>query len=97
MIQGFRNKASASIYDDEATAPARRLLPMPLWRVAQRKLQLIHRATSLHDLAAPPANHLETLKGDRVGQHSIRINEQYRICFVWSPAGPTDVEIVDYH
>ncbi len=58
---------------------------------------MLHAATQLDDLRAPPANRLEKLKGDREGQHSIRINDQWRICFVWESAGPRDVEIVDYH
>jgi proteic killer suppression protein len=65
--------------------------------VALRKLRYLNAARVLSDLAAPPGNRLEPLKGDRVGQHSIRINDKWRICFVWTPAGPTDVEIVDYH
>ena len=65
--------------------------------VAQRKLQMLEDAVELRDLASPPGNRLEALKDDRKGQHSIRINDQWRVCFVWSAAGPQDVEIVDYH
>jgi len=65
--------------------------------VATRKLQMVAAAKELRDLRAPPGNRLEALQGDREGQHSIRINEQWRICFVWSDDGPTQVEIVDYH
>lgn len=65
--------------------------------VATRKLQMLDSAVELKDLRAPPANRLEALKGDREGQHSIRINDQWRICFRWTDAGATDVEIVDYH
>ena len=65
--------------------------------VAMRKLAMLNAAVSLADLRAPPANRLEALRGDRSGQHSIRINEQYRVCFVWTEAGPAQVEIVDYH
>ncbi|AVP58421.1 type II toxin-antitoxin system RelE/ParE family toxin [Pulveribacter suum] len=64
---------------------------------ALRKLRLLHAAHVLHDLRIPPGNRLEALKGDREGQHSIRINDQWRVCFVWTPEGPADVEIVDYH
>ena len=64
---------------------------------ALRKLDMLHQAQDLNDLRAPPANHLEALSGDRKGQHSIRINDQWRICFIWTKEGPTDVEIVDYH
>lgn len=66
-------------------------------KVALRKLTMMNAATTLHDLAVPPNNRLEPLKGDRRGQHSIRINDQYRICFTWTAAGPEDVEITDYH
>jgi toxin HigB-1 len=64
---------------------------------ARRKLDMLHQARDLGDLRAPPANRLEALSGDRKGQHSIRINNQWRICFVWTKEGPEDVEIVDYH
>ena len=65
--------------------------------VAERKLQMLHRATWLDDLSIPPNNRLEALKRDRKGQHSIRINDQWRVCFVWNGRDATDVEIVDYH
>ena len=65
--------------------------------VARRKFRQLEIAGRLDDLRIPPGNRLEALKGDRAGQHSIRINDQYRICFRWTPAGPEDVEIVDYH
>ena len=65
--------------------------------VAMRKLAMLNRAGRIDDLRVPPGNRLEALKGDRTGQHSIRINDQYRICFVWTAAGPSNVEIVDYH
>lgn len=66
-------------------------------RVAQRKLAMVHAALVLEDLRSPPGNHLEKLVGNREGQHSIRINQQWRICFVWTDEGPSGVEIVDYH
>jgi toxin HigB-1 len=66
-------------------------------RVARRKLEQLHAATTLDFLRVPPANRLKALKGDRAGQHSIRINDQFRLCFVWTARGPKDVEIVDYH
>jgi len=66
-------------------------------RVASRKLDMLHQARDLNDLRAPPANRLEAMAGDRRGQHSIRINDQWRICFIWTRDGPEDVEIVDYH
>jgi proteic killer suppression protein len=65
--------------------------------VARRKLDQLDAATELRDLASPPGNRLERLTGDRAGQHSIRINDQWRVCFEWTAEGPTDVEIVDYH
>ncbi len=65
--------------------------------VAERKLQMLDSAVELKDLRAPPANCLEALKGNREGQHSIRINDQWRVCFRWTAAGATDVQIVDYH
>lgn len=65
--------------------------------VAMRKLAMLNRAATLQDLRVPPGNRLEPLAGNRAGQHSIRINDQFRVCFVWSTEGPTNVEIVDYH
>ena len=66
-------------------------------RVARRKLRQLEIAGRLEDLRVPPGNRLEALRGDRSGQHSIRINDQFRLCFIWTAAGPDDVEIVDYH
>lgn len=66
-------------------------------KVAERKLTMLDNASDLKDLLAPPGNRLEMLKGDRAGQHRIRINEQWRICFVWRADGPYEVEIADYH
>ena len=76
---------------------ARRRLPRSLWEVAARKLDALDQAEILDDLRVPPGNRLEALRGDRHGQHSIRINDQYRICFRWTDSGPVDVEVVDYH
>ena len=97
MIYSFANIGSEDIYNGRNSADARRLLPRDLWNVAARKLDQIDAATTLDDLRVPPGNRLEALKADRAGQHSIRINNQYRICFKWSDAGAEDVEIVDYH
>ena len=97
MIQSFGDQATADIFNGQSTRVARRALPQQLWRVAQRKLDQLDSADDLNDLRIPPGNRLEVLRGDRVGQHSIRINEQYRICFVWTEQGPDEVEIVDYH
>lgn len=74
-----------------------RRLPSDIQAVALRKLRLLNQAKVLGDLRAPPGNRLEALRGERAGQHSVRINDQWRICFVWSEGGPADVEIVDYH
>ncbi|WP_208360621.1 type II toxin-antitoxin system RelE/ParE family toxin [uncultured Desulfovibrio sp.] len=72
-------------------------LPPDIQRVAMRKLKVLHNAVSLNDLRVPPGNRLEILKGNRAGQHSIRINSQWRICFVWKDGNAYSVEIVDYH
>lgn len=97
MIQSFRDSETEAIYYGTSTKAARRRLPDTLWRVAQRKLVYLANVAELRDLASPPGNHLEALRDDRKGQHSIRINVQYRICFVWTDAGPEHVEITDYH
>ncbi|MEE4195131.1 MAG: type II toxin-antitoxin system RelE/ParE family toxin [Anaerolineae bacterium] len=97
MIQNFKHQGVEDIFNNENTKEARKFLPSRLWRIAQRKLDQLDSASTLNDLRMPPGNRLETLKGSRSGQYSIRINEQYRICFYWLEHGPTDVEIVDYH
>ena len=71
--------------------------PSSILKAARRKLKMVDAAVVLTDLRVPPGNQLEALAGDRRGQHSIRINDQWRICFVWNQEGPTDVEVVDYH
>ncbi|MCA2618627.1 MULTISPECIES: type II toxin-antitoxin system RelE/ParE family toxin [unclassified Microcystis] len=97
MILSFRNRATEDIFNGEDTKKARKVCPRNLWNVAQRKLDLVDSATSLDDLRIPPNNRLEVLVGDRQGQYSIRINDQYRICFIWTVNGAKMVEIVDYH
>lgn len=97
MIVSFRDRATKAIYDNQRSKRARQKLPVALWRIAQRKLDQLGRVSRLDQLAIPPGNHLEALKGHRAGQHSIRINDQYRICFVWTERGPADVEVTDYH
>ncbi|MGI9182182.1 MAG: type II toxin-antitoxin system RelE/ParE family toxin [Longimicrobiaceae bacterium] len=97
MIVSFRDAETKAIYDSESTKAARRRLPPELWRIAQRKLDQLRRVSRLEQLSVPPGNQLEALKRERSGQHSIRINDQYRICFVWTERGPADVEITDYH
>ena len=91
MIRSFRNKDTEALFEDVAV---RRF--QAIERAARRKLLYLHRARVLQDLSAPPGNRLETLKGDRRGQHSIRINDQWRIGFTWN-GDAHDVEIVDYH
>jgi toxin HigB-1 len=83
--------------DRERSARASKSCPPDLWSVARRKLDQLNQADSLQYLRIPPRNRLEALKGNRKGQHSVRINDQFRVCFRWTPAGPADVEIVDYH
>ncbi|MXP20776.1 plasmid maintenance system killer [Gordonia sp. HNM0687] len=93
MIRSFGNKDTERLGRRER---ARSIDPR-IHRVALRKLRQVGSAESLDDLTVPPGNRLEALKGDRAGQHSIRINDQWRICFVWADTGPEEVEIVDYH
>jgi len=84
--------------DTESLARARRVARFQAFEtVARRRLRQLEIAGRLDDLKIPPGNRLEALKGDRAGQHSIRINDQYRLCFVWTEGGPAEVEIVDYH
>jgi proteic killer suppression protein len=97
MILSFKTKETEDIYDGNDSKRARKVCPKDLWKIAQRKLDLLQAAVSLNDLKIPPGNNLEALKGSRKGQHSIRINDQYRICFRWTTRGAEDVEIVDYH
>ena len=92
MIRSFRDKRTEALFGDEDIARFRRIE-----RVARRKLALLHRARVLGDLRVPPGNRLEGLKGDRIGRYSIRINDQWRICFRWKDGDAHDVEIVDYH
>ena len=92
MIRSFRNTATERLFADEDVPRFR-----AIERQARRQLLLLNGAGSLNDLRSPPGNRLEALKGDRKGQHSIRINDQFRVCFVWTKEGPKDVEITDYH
>jgi proteic killer suppression protein len=97
LIQSFGSRGTADIFDGRDSRQARQTCPVGLWRVAGRKLDQLDSAAGLADLAAPPGNRLERLSGQRRGQFSIRINDQYRICFTWTADGPANVEIVDYH
>ena len=91
-IRSFRCTDTESLYEGKSPRRFRNIL-----NVAQRKLQMLDDAVELRDLLAPPGNRPEALRGDRAGQHSIRINDQWRVCFVWTTNGPENVEIVDYH
>ena len=97
MIQCFKNAGTEDIFNGENTKEARKICPTSIWKIVARKLDLIDSVTSLSELRIPPGNKLEALSGERKGQHSIRINDQFRICFVWTDLGPDQVEIVDYH
>jgi len=92
VIKTFRSKETEQLHARQRVKRFR-----AFERVAQRKLRQLDIATELRDPASPPGNHLEALKGGRKGQHSIRINDQWRICFLWRDADAFDVEIVDYH
>jgi len=93
MIVDFRCKETALIWQGTFS----RKLPQDIQATALRKLRMLNNAKVLSDLRIPPSNRLEALSGDRIGQHSIRINDQWRICFVWTEGGPAHVEVVDYH
>lgn len=92
MIRSFRDAEAKKLFNDEFSRKYQ-----VIERAAQRKLTALDEAETLQDLAALPGNHLEALKGDRKGQHGIRINDRYRLCFVWADGYATGVEIVDYH
>jgi len=93
VIRSFRDKVTEAVFNGESPKG----FPTDLVKVARRKLRYLNAAADLGDLRSPPGNRLEALAGDRKGQHSIRINDQFRVCFVWTSEGPAGVEIVDYH
>ncbi|WHZ18725.1 MAG: Toxin HigB [Rhodanobacteraceae bacterium] len=93
MIRNFADKEPEQIWSGTRS----RRLPGDIQAVARRKLRMLNNAATLDDLRVPPANRLEALKGDRKGQHSIRINNQWRVCFQWNDGDAVNVEIVDYH
>jgi toxin HigB-1 len=97
MIQSFKNSGTEDIFNGVNSNEARRICPKTLWKTAARKLDQIDSVNTLAELRIPPGNQLEALSGNRNGQHSIWINDQYRICFLWTDNGPDQVEIVDYH
>lgn len=96
-ILSFRDAATEDINYSRLTKNALRRLPRELHAKARIKLARLHAATSVEDMTTLPGNRLEKLVGDRAGQHSIRLNDRYRICFRWTPEGAEEVEIVDYH
>ena len=93
MIRSFKSKVTEAIFNGQCPKG----FPVQVFPVARRKLEALEAAEQLADLRIPPGNRLEALKRERLGQHSIRINDQWRICFRWTREGPADVEIVDYH
>jgi proteic killer suppression protein len=97
MIVSFRDRATEEIFNGVASRAARRACPQSLWAIATRKLDQLDSVVSVDELKVPPGNRLETLSGNHKGTYSIRINQQYRICFKWGDTGPYDVEITDYH
>ena len=97
MIRSFKNQGTEDIFDGNNSKAARKICPRTIWEIAARKLEQIDSVGLLSDLRVPPGNRLEALGGDRDGQHSIRINDQYRICCTWNEGQADDVEIVDYH
>jgi proteic killer suppression protein len=97
VIRDFTDSGTEDVFNGRNTKAARSVCPRELWRVAQRKLDQLDSVEELDELRVPPGNRLEALGADRKGQHSIRVNEQYRICFKWSGQGPRAVGIVDYH
>lgn len=96
MIASFRDEGAEDVFDGRDTKRARKRCPPDLVKVARRKLDQINQAVELEDLRVPPNNRLEKLRGDLEGQHSVRINDQYRLCFRWTDSGAEDVEIGDY-
>jgi toxin HigB-1 len=97
VIQSFKNGETEAVFNGKQTKAALKICPVDLWKISQRKFDQLDSVLMLEELRIPPGNHLEALSGDRSGQFSIRINRQYRICFLWTASGPAEVEIVDYH
>jgi proteic killer suppression protein len=97
MIRSFRDSGTEDVFNGRSTKAARKVCPSDILSIVRRKLDLLDSAEALMDLRVPPGNRLEALSGDRKGLHSIRINQQYRVCFSWMSEGPETVEIADYH
>ena len=97
MVKSFKNKGTKDIFNGRNSKEARKLCPRSLWNIATRKLDQLDSITNVEELRIPPGNMLEAQQGGRKQTFSIRINNQYRICFKWSETGPDHVEILDYH
>ena len=97
MIVAFKNQGTEDIFNGKNTKSARKTCSENVWKIARRKLDQLDSVTKFDDLRIPPGNRLEALSSNRKGQYSIRVNDQYRICFNWIDKGPDKVEIVDYH
>lgn len=97
MIKSFHDQGTEDVFDGGNSREARRCCPRDLWAIVRRKLDQINRVREIGELAIPPGNRLEHLRGDRKDQYAIRINQQFRICFIWEDGHAYEVEIVDYH
>jgi proteic killer suppression protein len=97
VIISFKDKATEDIFNGQVTRAAQKACPQSLWPIAARELDQLDSVEALNELRVPPGNRLEMLSGNRKGQHSIRINDRFRLCFEWSDSGPENVEITDYH
>lgn len=97
MIVSFKGEATEDIFNGINSKVARKTCPKTLWRITSRKLDQIDSVQLIEELKVPPGNCLERLSGNRKAQYSIRINGQYRICFLWGDSGPYNVEVTDYH
>ncbi len=97
MIESFKSRGTENIFNGLNSQEARKTCPSTLWTIASRKLDQLDSVINVNELRIPPGNQFEALSGDRKGQYSVRINDQYRICFIWTENGPDQVEIVDYY
>ena len=97
MIRSFADAATEDLFNGVDSRRARAACPRDLWPIVRRKLTQLNRVRELRELAIPPGNRLEALKGSRQGQHSIRINQQYRVCFRWETSYAHEVQVIDYH
>jgi proteic killer suppression protein len=97
VIETFKSTGSEDIFDGIVSQAARKCCPQSIWPVARRKLDQINRIRNIAELKVPPGNHLERLKGEHENRYSIRVNQQYRICFIWEDGHAYEVEITDYH